>query len=688
MNAEDDKARALFEERLIGVKDELFRRRKETTRTTAAPAAMLDEARELAEEAREQRRAEAVIAHKLYEKEMRARERLSLAKKQARVEARQSKTQKTFDETKAVLDNAAKEKQRRLEEKENIKRMASYDAAMLERLKNLPELSKDEVLRLRKKYADDALNKADAEDAARAADAARRALLPIPSGDNKKAAVEQEEEMSKKNSRGKKMSKPLKTTEDRKQRSAILESLRHNTLATTGERLFESVQNVVARATSLGLADDCPELLEAKLREHDLGVKHAKTLVDRAQGEHAFATDQYTELVAQGFNRAAERARRRLDDAWVKKLDAEGSIQYHEAQLSAVRSALADERERRQSSGLPEYMIDDPVAETMTTPPIEEERPKSPPKKKKKKKRSPRPVSSHLVVVEKKEIDREKLAAAREAEERDRKTREAAVLLARQSAAVRAKETKERWDAAKVQERRRARLRADAAEAQRAATMALRRLDKIDTTPTDVEAIARKQRARADAARRNAQDLARRKDALVQERYRILWKDPESNLVAEAKEDTAASFSEAKACPVPHYPPLPADCISRPKDDANSLETPVPSPPKPVSNAKVLALHYVHDPSNLAPSTSLSLQMHVPDSWRSKPISKLLKVFATTYSRKFGSALLAKDLGLETADGRSFDAAIPISDVLPEKRLRVVLLLGIDNDIASSLRAQ
>ena len=64
---------------------------------------------------------------------------------------------------------------------------------------------------------------------------------------------------------------------------------------------------------SIGLADDIPELCAARLKEHDVAIAHATEVIKRTAGEVDLHKEQYDTLVGQGYNRAAEKARRKMD---------------------------------------------------------------------------------------------------------------------------------------------------------------------------------------------------------------------------------------------------------------------------------------------------------------------------------------------------------------------------------------
>ena len=138
----------------------------------------VEKAKREAEAEREFRKADAVISHKLYEKEEAAKRRVVEAKRAARVERRLERQDDDFKETFAELNEAEAARAKRARQREEAKK----DAASKEKEKEKRTLSAAEKGALRAEHIKAAAERAaraeaakEAEKAARAEAAARRA---------------------------------------------------------------------------------------------------------------------------------------------------------------------------------------------------------------------------------------------------------------------------------------------------------------------------------------------------------------------------------------------------------------------------------------------------------------------------------------------------------------------------------
>jgi hypothetical protein len=122
---------------------------------------------------------------------------------------------------------------------------------------------------------------------------------------------------------------------------------------------FPGIRGAINKAASIGLADDIPELCAARLKEHDVAIAHATEVIKRTAGEVDLHKEQYDTLVGQGYNRAAEKARRKMDASLTQKTEAEGMMQFHEAQQQASADALEACLEERRAAGRPETQLDE-----------------------------------------------------------------------------------------------------------------------------------------------------------------------------------------------------------------------------------------------------------------------------------------------------------------------------------------
>ena len=185
------KAKAVLEKRLAEAQADLFKhagsgaeagKQHELDRLRGEISDQIkrdvEKAKREAEAEREFRKAEAVISHKLYEKEEAAKRRVVEAKRAARVERRLERQDDDFKETFAELNEAEAARAKRARQREEAKK----DAASKEKEKEKRTLSAAEKEALRAEHIKAAAERAaraeaakEAEKAARAEAAARRA---------------------------------------------------------------------------------------------------------------------------------------------------------------------------------------------------------------------------------------------------------------------------------------------------------------------------------------------------------------------------------------------------------------------------------------------------------------------------------------------------------------------------------
>lgn len=545
----------------------------------------VEKAKHEAEEERELRRAEAVIAHKLFEKEQAAKAAVTVSRKQARIERRLERSQLEFQQIKEELEEAERLRQKRIEDREAI-------VAAAKDKKSIPSASSADRQKLREDYIKAAALRADALEAAKAADQACRALGAArgdtPTSDNGKP-TRSASTAEKSSSRVKNPSVPFTTlsTAERRLRHWVLESLQS---ACTARSTVDGVRGIVARATSIGLGDDCPELLDARVKEHELAVARASDIIMKNGGEHEYAKEQYERLVSQGYNRAAERARRKMEDLWQKKTEAEGSLQYHEAQLSAALRSRDLEQDERRSQGRPATMIEEDEQMLSQTAETNEETwrlrskqsghesdhaknlAKSEASQKKREERAMRHVKSMAAKNLKEAADLQrkldKMRAQNEGQQLAKRAEQARHLAARELAAERQRQLADEKRLRKVEDTQRIAARADAAKAAAAAakaaaqerarlkeamTMALR----CDATPEVkqwaralLEYEAKRRRAAADAARQLADLFIARRDEIIMERKAAQTQQDSCDGESLPSLVLAAAF-EAAACVKP-----------------------------------------------------------------------------------------------------------------------------------------
>lgn len=687
------RAKELLAERLK--ETDLFREKGKTTsearekelaalklQVDAQIKADVEKAKREAEEERELRKAEAVIAHKLFEKEQKAKASVVEARKQARAERRLEKQEQSFLETKAELDEAERARKKRQEDREKIAKSIAAAAPTV-----VPAADKD---KLREQYVREAALRADAMEAAKAAEAAmKRAVV----------ATAKEDQQQKKSSSSVELSSL--SINDRKLRRSVLETL--DALAKNERCTVEAIKSAAAKAAAVGLGDDCPELLEARRREHELAVARAREIIAKHAGEHVFAKEQYETLVNQGYNRAAERGRRKMEDLWQKKTEAEGTLQYHEAQLAVATQNVDNERERRVAAGIPTSTLVEDAGRGVA----EEDYHEAPAHKQdeaaKQQRREARAKEKARAEAAQKVAAAQVSASARaeafraksDADIKAKRDEEMRILAAKEAATLREKELAARDKQRRVDEAAACAARADAARASAVAAKAAARLDSLRLERATrlatqgktherralgreyLERQARCRRQAARAARDLLEDLQARRDALIDERKKGLARDTLASLVLGVLEDPgddALSVSssatsdneEEQTTSSSSSGDTPTTKVSD-DDDARREEAADEAPEEKQEEATV-RLHF-HHPDDA--TLNLSFEFHIPDRWRAKPTRRLLDVFAKKYVARKGPHVHAADLRLATLAGAPLELDSPVASI-GGQALRVV----------------